>query len=358
VEAGIDLSVARSPPAYATATRVVRALRILVVSDAWSPQINGVVVTLHNTIRELERMGHTVATVTPDRFRTIPCPTYPEIRLALLPDDKVGRHIEAFAPDAIHIATEGPLGLAARRHALRTRRRFTTAYHTQFPEYVHARCRLPLRVSYRWMRWFHAPAAALMVATPDIERRLAARGFANLVRWSRGVDTELFRPGPHVVLDIPRPIFLYAGRVAVEKNIDAFLALDLPGTKWVVGDGPARPELERRFPGAVFFGMKTGEELAWHYRQADVFVFPSRTDTFGLVMLEAMACGTPVAAYPVTGPVDVVRHNVTGILDEDLRAAALAALDLSRDVVRAHAVESSWGRATRQFVDNLHAADG
>ena len=358
MEAGIALPVTRTPPAYATATRVARALRILVVSDAWSPQINGVVVTLRNTIRELERMGHTVATITPDAFRTIPCPTYPEIRLALLPDDKVGRHIEAFAPDAIHIATEGPLGLAARRHALRTHRPFTTAYHTQFPEYVHARCRLPLRVSYRWMRWFHAPAAALMVATPDIERRLAARGFTNLVRWSRGVDTELFHPGPHALLDVPRPIFLYAGRVAVEKNIEAFLALDLPGTKWVVGDGPARPVLQRRFPDAVFFGMKTGGALAWHYRQADVFVFPSRTDTFGLVMLEAMACGTPVAAYPVTGPVDVVQRNVTGILDEELRVAALAALDLPRDVVRAHAAESSWGRATRQFVDNLHAADG
>ena len=358
METEAGLSVARTPPTYATATRVVRALRILVVSDAWSPQINGVVVTLHNTIRELERMGHTVATITPDGFRTVPCPTYPEIRLSLFPDAEVGRKIEAFAPDAIHIATEGPLGLAARRHALRTGRSFTTAYHTQFPEYVHARCRLPLRVSYRWMRWFHAPAAALMVATPDVERRLAARGFANLARWSRGVDTALFRPGPHASLDVPRPIFLYAGRVAVEKNIEAFLSLALPGTKWVVGDGPARPELQRRFPDAVFFGMKTGEALAWHYRQADVFVFPSRTDTFGLVMLEAMACGTPVAAYPVTGPVDVVRRGVTGILDEDLRAAALAALALRRDVVRAHAVESSWERATRQFVDNLHAADG
>lgn len=358
MEAGIALPATRPPPAYATATRVARALRILLVTDAWSPQINGVVVTLRNTIRELERLGHTVATVTPEGFSTIPCPTYPEIRLALLPDAQVGRKIEGFAPDAMHIATEGPLGLAARRHAMRTHRPFTTAYHTQFPEYVHARCRLPLGLSYRWMRWFHAPAAALMVATPDVERRLAARGFTNLVRWSRGVDTELFRPGPHAQLDVPRPIFLYAGRVAVEKNIEAFLALDLPGTKWVVGDGPARAELQRRFPDAAFFGMKTGEDLAWHYRQADVFVFPSRTDTFGLVMLEAMACGTPVAAYPVTGPVDVVRHGVTGILDEDLRAAALAALDVRRDVVRAHAVESSWGRATRQFVDNLHPADG
>jgi hypothetical protein len=278
--------------------------------------------------------------------------------LSLLPQREVARQIDAFAPDALHIATEGPLGLAARRHALRTGRPFTTAYHTQFPEYVHARCRLPLAISYRWMRGFHAPAAAMMVATPDIERRLAARGFTNLVRWSRGVDTSLFRPGPHKALDVPRPIFLYVGRVAVEKNLEAFLALDLPGTKWVVGDGPARAELQRRFPHAVFFGMKSGDALAWHYRQSDVFVFPSRTDTFGLVMLEAMACGTPVAAYPVTGPIDVVTPGVTGVLDEDLRAAALSALDLPRAGVHAHAVGSSWDQATRQFVANLHPIDG
>jgi glycosyltransferase involved in cell wall biosynthesis len=203
------------------------------------------------------------------------------------------------------------------------------------------------------MRWFHAPASALMVATPDVWRRLEARGFANLAMWSRGVDTELFNAGEHAALDDPRPIFLYAGRVAVEKNIEAFLALDLPGTKWVVGDGPARATLERRFPAARFFGMKTGDDLAWYYRQADAFVFPSRTDTFGLVMLEAMASGTPVAAYPVTGPIDVVKPGITGALDTDLRAAALAALQLPRDVVRSHALASSWKRATAQFFDNL-----
>jgi glycosyltransferase involved in cell wall biosynthesis len=338
----------------ATAIRPARLLRILVVSDAWSPQINGVVITLRNTIREIERLGHAVGTITPDGFATIPCPTYPEIRLALFPARRVARLIDAFAPEAVHIATEGPLGLAARRHCLRKQYPFTTAYHTQFPEYVYARSRLPVGFTYRWMRWFHAPAKALMVATPDIRRRLAERGFANLAMWSRGVDAELFHPGERAIVAAHRPIFLYVGRIAVEKNIEAFLALDLPGTKWVVGDGPARRELERRFGNARFLGTKTGEELAWHYRQADVFVFPSRTDTFGLVMLEAMACGTPVAAFPVTGPIDVVEPGVSGVLDADLRIAALAALALPREAVRAHALSSSWGRATTQFLENLH----
>ena len=329
-------------------------LRILIVTDAWSPQVNGVVITLRNTIDQLCDAGHTVEVIAPNDFRTIPCPTYPEIRLSLFPARKVAAMIEAFAPQAIHIATEGPLGLAARRYCLRSQRPFTTAYHTQFPEYIHARCRLPVALSYRWMRWFHAPAKSLMVATPDIERRLAARGFTNLVRWSRGVDMQLFRPGERGAANVERPIFLYVGRVAVEKNIESFLALPLPGTKWIVGDGPARAELQQRYDDATFFGMKSGEALAWYYRQADVFVFPSRTDTFGLVLLEAMASGTPVAAYPVTGPIDVVRARVSGILDDDLRAAALSALDLPRDAVRGHALNYSWARATAQFLDNLH----
>jgi glycosyltransferase involved in cell wall biosynthesis len=331
-----------------------RRLRILIVSDAWAPQINGVVVTLRHTIRELGRAGHEVSTLTPDGFRTIPCPTYPEIALSLFPRRKVAATIDDFAPNALHIATEGPLGLAARAYCRRTSRPFTTAYHTQFPEYVHARTRLPLSLSYRWMRWFHGPSRCLMVATEHMRRRLVDRGFGNIAMWTRGVDTDLFRPGPRASQAVARPIFLYAGRVAVEKNLEAFLALDLPGTKWVVGDGPARADLERRFPRATFFGMRTGESLAWHYRQADVFVFPSRTDTFGLVMLEAMASGTPVAAYPVAGPIDVVHHGTSGILDEDLRAAALAALELSRDRVRTHAEQSSWQRATAQFLANLH----
>jgi glycosyltransferase involved in cell wall biosynthesis len=338
----------------ATVALRARALRVLIVTDAWSPQINGVVTTLRNTIRELEALGHTVGTITPESFRTLPCPTYPDIRLAVLPGRRVARMIEDFAPDAVHIATEAPLGMAARRHCLRTGRPFTTAYHTQFPEYIHARSPLPLAWSYAVMRWFHAPSSAVMVATPDMEQRLAQRGIANLARWTRGVDTTLFRPAEREEFPGQRPIFVYVGRVAVEKNIEAFLALDLPGTKWVVGDGPARADLERRFPSAKFVGMKSGAELAWHYGQADVFVFPSRTDTFGLVLIEAMACGTPVAAYPVVGPVDVVKDARAGILHEDLAVAAMAALKLDRDFVRRYGEGFSWQGATVQFVANLH----
>ncbi len=331
-----------------------RPLRILIVSDTWAPQVNGVVMTLRYTIRELERMGHVVDTLLPDGFRSVPCPTYPEIRLALFVRRELERRIKAFAPDALHIATEGPLGLAARAHCLQSGRPFTTAYHTQFPEYVHARLRVPLAATYAWMRRFHAPAHTTMVPTPALRDRLAARGFSRLALWSRGVDTALFRPGPHMTNGVRRPVFLYVGRLAVEKNLDAFLALDLPGSKWVVGDGPCRADLSRRFPDARFFGARSGQALAWYYRQADAFVFPSRTDTFGLVLLEAMASGTPVAAFPVTGPIDVVRPGVSGILDEDLRDAALRALDLSRSDARAHAEAFSWERASRQFVANLY----
>jgi len=330
-------------------------VRILIATDAWSPQINGVVVTLRNTIRELQRAGHDVGVVSPDSFRTVACPTYPEIRLALFPGRPVADAIAAFDPDAVHVSTEGPLGLATRRACRAAGRSFTTAYHTQFPEYVHARTRLPVAITYAWLRRFHAPAAAVMVGTHEIARRLHARGFRNLVRWSRGVDTEVFHPAPPEALDQPRPIFLYVGRIAVEKNVEAFLALDLPGSKWVVGDGPARAALQRRFPLASFFGMKTGAELAWHYQQADVLVFPSRTDTFGLVLIEAIACGTPVAAFPVTGPVDVVRDGETGALDTDLRAAALKALTLDRAAVASNGAAFSWRAATGQFIANLHA---
>jgi glycosyltransferase involved in cell wall biosynthesis len=332
-------------------------MQILIVTDAWLPQINGVVVTLQNTVRELEGMGHRVRLLTPLAFRTVPLPTYPEIRLAVRPLQEVARMIDELDPDAIHIATEGPLGLAARRHCLRRRRPFTTAYHTQFPEYIHARCRLPIGLTYRWLRWFHRPAKAVMCGTPEILRRLVARGFGNATLWSRGVDAELFRPDERTAVPDRRPVFLFVGRVAVEKNIEAFLSLDLPGTKWVVGDGPARAALERRFPDARFLGFKTGESLAWHYRQADAMVFPSRTDTFGLVLIEAMACGTPVAAFPVTGPRDVVRDPRAGVLSDDLRAAAMAALQLDRDDVRRYALGFSWTAATRQFVANLHPID-
>ncbi len=328
-------------------------MRILIVTDAWSPQVNGVVTTVRNTVRELEALGHVVGLITPEGFTTLPCPTYPEIRLALAAGARVARMIEAFEPDAVHLETEAPLGIAARRHCLANGRPFTTAYHTQFPEYVHARCRLPVSISYRWLRWFHGAAAAVLVPTRAIHQRLSARGFTNLAYWSRGVDLSLFAPTAREARAHERPIFLYAGRVAIEKSLEDFLRLDLPGTKWVVGDGPARAGLEARFPQAIFHGMKYGAALAYFYQQADAFVFPSRTDTFGLVLVEAMACGTPVAAYPVTGPIDVIRDPAVGVLSEDLRAAALGALELDRDAVRSYALQYSWATATRQFLEHL-----
>ncbi len=328
-------------------------MRILIATDAWTPQVNGVVTTIGNTVRELAKLGHEVGLITHEGFRTIPCPSYPEIRLAIGAGPRAGRMVDEFEPDAVHIATEGPLGLAVRRHCVGARVPFTTAFHTQFPEYVHARCRLPLGITYRWLRWFHGPSKAVMAPTREIHRRLSSRNFANLAYWSRGVDAELFAPGDRATVAGRRPVFLYAGRVAVEKNLEAFLRLDLPGVKWVVGDGPARAGLEQRFPDAVFHGTKLGRELAHYYQQADVFVFPSRTDTFGLVMIEAMACGTPVAAFPVTGPIDVVRDSAVGILADDLRSAALAALDLDRAAVRRYALQYSWAAATQQFIANL-----
>jgi glycosyltransferase involved in cell wall biosynthesis len=330
-------------------------MRIMVVTDAWLPQVNGVVTTLRNTVRELVAAGHEVREVTPESFRTLPCPTYPDIRLAIGAGPAVARIIEIFGPDAVHIATEGPLGLAARAHCLRAGYQFSTAFHTQFPEYVNARCRLPISVGYRFMRWFHNAGAAVMVATPAIQRRLEHYGVRNVVRWSRGVDTSVFKPAPLARL-WGRPIFLYVGRLAVEKNVAAFLKLDLPGTKWVVGDGPAMPALKAAYPNAVFHGARTGADLAHYYQQADVFVFPSRTDTFGLVLIEAMACGTPVAAYPVPGPQDVVLDANAGALDEDLRTAALRALTLDRAQVARYGSSYSWPAATRQFVANLRPA--
>jgi glycosyltransferase involved in cell wall biosynthesis len=328
-------------------------LRILLVTDAWAPQVNGVVVTLANTVGWLERWGHTVHVLSPEGFRTIPMPTYPEIPLAILPGREVARRVRAFQPDAVHIATEGPIGGAARAYCLKHGLAFTTAYHTCFPEYVKPRFGVPLSWTYAWMRRFHAPSSAVLVATPAIRTLLEARGFRNLADWSRGVDAELFRPAEARFHDLPRPVFVYVGRVAVEKNLPAFLGLDLPGTKVVVGDGPQRRELERRFPEAVFVGTKTGAELASYFQRADAFVFPSRTDTFGLVLAEAMACGTPVAAFPVRGPIDVVTDPAAGVLDEDLAAAARAALTLDRGNVRRFAERYSWEYSSRQFLSNL-----
>jgi glycosyltransferase involved in cell wall biosynthesis len=328
-------------------------LRILLVTDAWEPQVNGVVVSLRNTIMCLERWGHHIQRISPESFRTIPTPSYPEIPLALFPGSKVARLMRDYAPDAVHIATEGPLGLAARRYCLRNDWTFTTAYHSCFPEYVQARSGVPLSWTYAALRWFHGPSTAVMVGTPTVRKLLEQRGFRNVVEWSKGVDTSQFHPQPDTGSVYPRPVFLFVGRVAVEKNIGAFLALDLPGTKVVVGDGPQRAELQRRFKDAVFVGMRSGTELAAYFQSADVFVFPSMTDTFGLVLIEAMACGTPVAAYPVRGPVDVVKDPKVGVLDFDLRAAALRALKLDRSCVRRYAESYSWEHCTRQFLDHL-----
>ncbi|ATP27649.1 alpha-mannosyltransferase [Chromobacterium violaceum] len=329
-------------------------MRIMIVTDAWKPQVNGVVRSLTETVRELDGFGHQINMITPLEFRTIPCPTYPDIRLSLLPYRQVAQRIAGFAPDAIHIATEGPLGLAARRFCLREGLAFTSAYHTRFPEYIHARCRLPLSASYAWMRRFHNASQAVMVPTRSIANDLEARGFGNVKLWSRGVDTAMFSPGERQRLDESAPPrFVYIGRVAVEKNIEAFLKLDLPGSKWVVGDGPLLPRLKQQYPEVYFAGVFPQHELARFYRAADVFVFPSLTDTFGLVLLEAMACGSPVAAFPVAGPLDVVGDSGAGVLDWDLRAACLKALELDRAHVRRVAEGYSWQAASRQFESHL-----
>jgi glycosyltransferase involved in cell wall biosynthesis len=329
-------------------------LRIAIVSDAWRPQINGVVRTIETIVRILRSEGHEVEVFGPDRFRTLPCPTYPEIRLSLFPSARLAHMLKLFAPDAIHLVTEGPLGWAARGFCLGRNIPFTTAYHTRFPEYVHARVRLPLSWSYALVRRFHAPSAAVLVVAQSIREELAARGFGNLVAWSRGVDIAAFRPQARETMEDPRPIWLYAGRLAVEKNIRAFLDLDLPGTKWVVGRGPQLRALQRGYRAVRFFGSVSADELSYRYAQADCFVFPSRTDTFGLVMVEALASGAPVAAYPVPGPLDIVTSRKVGALDEDLRAACLAALDCDPADCRAHAETFTWSACASQFRDALH----
>jgi glycosyltransferase involved in cell wall biosynthesis len=328
-------------------------MRIVIATDAWAPQVNGVVTSLQQTRDELVAQGHEVLMITPEGRRSIPCPTYPEIRLALFPGRRIARELDAFRPDCIHIATEGTIGLSVRRYCRRRRLAFTTAYHTQFPEYVRARFPIPLSWTVRFLRWYHGPAIRTMVPTPAIKRLLEDRGFSGVVIWSRGVSTDVFRPDEPFRYELPRPVWVYVGRIAVEKNIEHFLGLELPGSKVVIGDGPDRSRLMKTHPDCHFTGYKFGTELAAHLAGADVFVFPSVTDTFGLVMLEAMACGLPVAAQPVTGPVDVVRHGVTGILDRDLARACREALVLDRNACRAYAESRSWERSTRQFVSHL-----
>ena len=331
-------------------------MRILIVTDAWRPQVNGVVMTLERLARTLADRGVETVFLTPEGFRTIPLPSYAEIRLALATPAKVALRIMAAEADCIHIATEGPLGILARRACLARGLRFTTSYHTRFPEFLSARLPVPEAWTYRWLRRFHNVGKAMMVATPSLAAELTGRGFANIRIWSRGVDMECFHPKHRSDLGLEGPVFLCVGRVAVEKNLEAFLKLDLPGTKMVVGDGPALAELKARYPDAVFTGVKRGAELAALYASADVFVFPSRTDTFGNVIIEALASGTPVAAYPVTGPLDILTDG-GGVLADDLRQAALAALAVPRQAARARAAAFDWNESASQFLSHVTTAN-
>jgi len=366
-----------------TDTPAAAPIHICLVTDAWYPQINGVVRTWTQVRDECRAMGHTFTVVHPEyprnyegmnsgnggsgpkhdgatpMFKTIAAPRYDEIRLALFAKPKVRKILDGLAPDAIHIATEGPLGQAARKYCKKRGVAYTTSYHTQFPHYLKHYFGIPKGASYKFLRWFHGPARATLVPTPTIGRELEDKGFGNIVVWTRGVDTQLFKPEPkHDYGGLPRPIHVYAGRVAVEKNLEAFLKLDLPGSKVIIGNGPAKDTLAKKYPGAHFAGYQFGEELAAHYAGADVFVFPSLTDTFGVVMLEANACGLPVAAFPVTGPIDVVQEGVTGALDDDLAAACAKARELGRGPCVEYARSKSWRNCAQMVLDNLAVRAG
>ncbi|MGC4024000.1 MAG: glycosyltransferase family 1 protein [Mesorhizobium sp.] len=325
-------------------------MSILIVTDAWRPQVNGVVLTLERLAETLAEFGIQTAFLTPNDFRTVPMPSYPEIRLSLATSSKVARCIDELRPERIHIATEGPLGVLARKVCLARGLAFTTSYHTRFPEFIRARVPFPESWSYRWLRNFHNAGNGILVATPSMGAELAARGFKNIRLWSRGVDTSLFHPSRREEVGLPRPIFLSVGRVAVEKNLPAFLGLNLPGSKVVVGDGPDLQRLKVKYPDVHFLGTRRGTELAHIYASADVFVFPSKTDTFGNVILEALASGCPVAAYPVTGPLDIIGEGHGGVLSDDLREAALAAMNISRACARKRVMAYDWNECARQFL--------
>lgn len=329
-------------------------MKIVIVTDAWEPQVNGVVRTLKKTHDHLIEMGNEVIMLTPNEHKTVPCPSYPSISLALFPGRKIARQLEQIKPDAIHIATEGPLGMAARRWCLRHQFKFTTSYHTQFPEYLKLRLPIPLSWSYSWFRRFHNKAVHTLVPTLSQKERLEQNGFTNVYVWGRGVDTDIFTPDNPQAIDLPRPISINMGRVAVEKNIEAYLDLDLPGSKIVVGDGPDLDSLKHRYPDVLFTGAKFGQELASWVATADVFVFPSKTDTFGLVLLEAMACGVPVAAYPVTGPKDIIQEGVTGFLDNNLETAVYNAQKIDPAACIAFANKCSWEACTQTFLQLMH----
>jgi len=328
-------------------------MRVLVATDAWDPQVNGVVRTLTSLARTARGLGVDIEFLSPDGFTTFPVPTYPGLRLAFPGRRRIAHRIEQAKPDAIHIATEGPIGHAVRAYCRRHGRPFTTSYTTRFPEYISARAPIPESWIYAALRRFHAPATVTMVATPSLMSELRGRGFSNLGMWTRGVDTELFRPDRAIDTGLPRPIFVTLGRVTIEKNLDAFLSLDLPGTKVVIGKGPMEQELKQRFPQAKFLGQLENGTLAAHLAAADVFVFPSLTDTFGVVQLEALASGLPIAAFPVTGPKDVVADHPIGVLNQDLRTACLEALNISREACRAFVLRYSWENSTRQFIGHV-----
>ncbi|HCQ81593.1 MAG TPA: alpha-mannosyltransferase [Rhodobiaceae bacterium] len=327
--------------------------RILIVTDAWHPQVNGVVRTMQSVIDRLKARGLEIRTITPDMFLTVPLPVYPEVQLSLFGARKIRQIFDAFEPDAVHISTEGPLGWAARNLCVKRGLSFTTSYHTKFPEYVSAMLRVPTSWGYRVIRRFHAPSSAVMVATKTLENELVGHGFENVVSWTRGVDTDLFTPKRPPALELAKPVSVYVGRVSVEKNIEAFLHLDMPGTKLVVGGGPQLDQLKQKYPDVVFTGPKFGEDLAAHYTSGDIFVFPSLTDTFGLVMLEAMASGLPVAAFSVTGPLDVLEGTDGAFMDEDLSKAVDKALRATSKKARKHAEKFSWEACTDQFLANL-----
>jgi glycosyltransferase involved in cell wall biosynthesis len=325
-------------------------MRVLVATDAWYPQVNGVVRTLSSLASSVRAFGVSIDFLSPAGFPSLPVPTYPGLRLALPSPWQIARRIKAAKPDAIHIATEGPIGQMVRAYCRQHGRPFTTSYTTRFPEYISARAPIPEGWIYAALRRFHAAATVTMVATPSLMTELAQRGFSNLGMWTRGVDTDLFRPDRAIELGFPRPIFVTVGRIAVEKNLEAFLSLDLPGTKVVIGSGPQEAELRRRFPHAKFLGLLENGTLAAHLAAADVFVFPSLTDTFGVVQLEAAASGVPIAAFPVTGPKDVVGNNPIGVLNDDLRVACLEALRIPRAACRAFALGHSWENSALQFI--------
>lgn len=337
-------------------------MRLLIASDAWHPQVNGVVRSLEQMVRRAPDHGFQASVLSPSEFPSMPLPGYPEIRLACPVPGRLAALWDAAAPTHVHIATEGPVGFAVRRRCLARALPFTTSYHTRFPEYLAARAPVPEAWSYAYLRRFHGAAHGTMVSTGSLQVELEAKGFRRILRWTRGVDTDLFTPAvpgapePAALAGLPRPFFLFVGRLAIEKNVAAFLALDLPGTKVVVGDGPDRARLEALAPQARFLGTRTGADLASVYAACDAFVFPSLTDTFGIVLLEALACGLPVAAFPVPGPLDVIGRSGVGVLDHDLRAAALGALSLPRTACRAEALHRGWDESARQFYGNIQAA--